>query len=1014
MWLVWEELMTYDSSWKPVDTDLPLKVYDNSWEELDWSDELQIYDTEWKDIWSVDDYMWGDGKVKATFKNWNGRVLKTQKVEPWETPTAPADPTRPSDAQYNYTFTGWNPEVGPIYENTEYIAQYEATPIPPTPSGDVTDVELTSFSEEYPNIIYQHRWIGTGIKVTPYTASNVQVSVVSSDPNVVEVWEIWYDEEPQEWSIWSVSFTGVGVWECSVTITSLDNPAATRTYNFVCEADVPVQSISNISSTNVTAYTGWFQTSILTFDYLPTTAVAPNEDIIFGLKEWETQTWWWWAQWDWNGSGVIMFQADWGSQVWDSAVYELYVAWDEQNKTEVTVTLVEWISSLDNLDTETLTLAPWETDTTRTFDYLPTTADFNQLSVMSTDDSVATATIVKDSDWAGHIEVTGVVDWSCSIELWIWGQARTSMGVSVVSTPVEQISNLSSSSVTVQARTSTTITADYLPVDADNFSNITFVPTVAGIATASVQSANSWTLTIAIKWVAIWTTQFDIQIDGVSTGLTIDVTVQWFTVTFDVDDGSYSEDGGTVSVQSIDVPAWWYTTARRRSGDSSQLEFVYNWTVIATVTATPDASHVFWNWLFDESYDRNSWIDGASIDGNMIMYAQFNTAYTVSFVPDVEWNGTVSPSSIKVASGTSYKTAEPIIWIYSPNTLEFSYVDWNNQEVTIQVQSTPAQWKVSAWFSQVAGTIEEDTTISALFNSWCTVTFVSDPAWTWTISPSEIVVPVGCEFNVGSQPNQLVFITSPECYDYGTVTATPNQWYEFVEWDATSYSPSSGGIISQDETIGAKFALSPTVTFVPQCMVNNTKVWEFWCKFYCNNEEITQLTLHHWATATESSSGDNKVLTISDPVDGTIVVTAVKDQDTAQYDYSYLSFWDYYGSGTIDETYRYLTSSNGLQASWTIWCDVETYIQTYTIYFDAVGTYNTSTISFSNDFAFNKAYGTTYTISGATITFSDGSSATAVPSGGAHFEEWVDDNYNQLPSSWTITWEIGFNAFFNI
>lgn len=66
------------------------------------------------------------------FKDWDGTTLKEQTCYFGDTPTAPADPTRPVDATYCYTFTGWdndNTSVdGTLGTTITYTATYSAIP----------------------------------------------------------------------------------------------------------------------------------------------------------------------------------------------------------------------------------------------------------------------------------------------------------------------------------------------------------------------------------------------------------------------------------------------------------------------------------------------------------------------------------------------------------------------------------------------------------------------------------------------------------------------------------------------------------------------------------------------------------------------------------------------------------------------------------------------------------------------------------------------------------------------
>jgi len=60
-----------------------------------------------------------------TFVNYNGKVLETKKVEYGQMPTyTKGTPTKPADAQYTYTFAGWNPSITIAEKNTTYTATY--------------------------------------------------------------------------------------------------------------------------------------------------------------------------------------------------------------------------------------------------------------------------------------------------------------------------------------------------------------------------------------------------------------------------------------------------------------------------------------------------------------------------------------------------------------------------------------------------------------------------------------------------------------------------------------------------------------------------------------------------------------------------------------------------------------------------------------------------------------------------------------------------------------------------
>lgn len=63
-----------------------------------------------------------------TWKNYDATEIKTDKVAYGVTPTYTGEnPAKPADAQYNYVFTGWTPEIVSVTGDAEYTAQF--TPV---------------------------------------------------------------------------------------------------------------------------------------------------------------------------------------------------------------------------------------------------------------------------------------------------------------------------------------------------------------------------------------------------------------------------------------------------------------------------------------------------------------------------------------------------------------------------------------------------------------------------------------------------------------------------------------------------------------------------------------------------------------------------------------------------------------------------------------------------------------------------------------------------------------------
>ena len=82
------------------------------------------------------------------FKNWNGTVLSTEAYHWGDTVVTPANPSRPNDDTYIYTFIGWDKPVIACYGNAVYTAVYNSnTRVPSTITSSDYTVSSTTISK---------------------------------------------------------------------------------------------------------------------------------------------------------------------------------------------------------------------------------------------------------------------------------------------------------------------------------------------------------------------------------------------------------------------------------------------------------------------------------------------------------------------------------------------------------------------------------------------------------------------------------------------------------------------------------------------------------------------------------------------------------------------------------------------------------------------------------------------------------------------------------------------------
>ncbi len=74
------------------------------------------------------DLQWKPIVYTVRFENWDGTELQSGGVAYGETPEYTGEtPTRPADAQYTYSFTGWTPEITAVSGDATYTAAYSTT-----------------------------------------------------------------------------------------------------------------------------------------------------------------------------------------------------------------------------------------------------------------------------------------------------------------------------------------------------------------------------------------------------------------------------------------------------------------------------------------------------------------------------------------------------------------------------------------------------------------------------------------------------------------------------------------------------------------------------------------------------------------------------------------------------------------------------------------------------------------------------------------------------------------------
>lgn len=146
-------------------------------------------------------------KYDVVFKNHDGTILQSSQVEHGSTPSyTGTTPTKPSTAEYSYSFSGWSPSIGAVTSATTYTAQFTATvrkytvstAVSPSEGGTVAGADTYEYGKSATltakaNSGYTFSQWNDGVKTNPrtvtvtgaatYTAIFEQMSRIILDEN---------------------------------------------------------------------------------------------------------------------------------------------------------------------------------------------------------------------------------------------------------------------------------------------------------------------------------------------------------------------------------------------------------------------------------------------------------------------------------------------------------------------------------------------------------------------------------------------------------------------------------------------------------------------------------------------------------------------------------------------------------------------------------------------------------------------------------------------------------------
>jgi uncharacterized repeat protein (TIGR02543 family) len=228
--------------------------------------------------WDKDAEMWVEKKFTITWKNWNGDIIQTANsdgnpVDYYEVTYGTkaeflgTNPTRASNIDYTYDFTGWTPALGPVTSDVTYTATFTEKPRKYTiifqQEGGVEIERHFLTHNEMPVCENVPTKVGHTLEWTP------AIKAVTGDQIYVAT---WHEDPPMEYEVTFYDYDGttklkptgeepymVAVGELPVAPANPSGKPASASGEYTYVFDHWAPDLEEVSATSVKSYTAIYR-----------------------------------------------------------------------------------------------------------------------------------------------------------------------------------------------------------------------------------------------------------------------------------------------------------------------------------------------------------------------------------------------------------------------------------------------------------------------------------------------------------------------------------------------------------------------------------------------------------------------------------------------------------------------------------------------------------------------------------------------------------------------------------